>query len=88
MCEIGFEDLPQFFGTITPKRWKLSAALKGAGPLTIYALAKRRDQHYRSIYRDVATLTEWIFVEKDDQGRVCVPWDEIDLQLLLMRGAA
>ena len=88
MCEIGFEDLPQFLETLTPKRWKLRAALKEAGSLTIYALAKRRDRHYRNIYRDVATLTEWMLIEKDDQGRVFVPWDGIDLQLLLIRGAA
>lgn len=88
LCEIGFEDLPQFFETLTPKRWELIAALKEAGPLTIYALAKRLDRHYRNVYRDIVTLTEWMLAEKDDQGRVFVPWDEIDLQLLFMRGAA
>lgn len=69
----------KFFETLTPKRWELIAALKEAGPLTIYALAKRLDRHYRNVYRDVVTLTEWMLVEKDDHGRVFVPWDEIDL---------
>jgi predicted transcriptional regulator len=38
---IGSETMAQFGEVFTPKRWELVEALKAAGPLSIYALAKR-----------------------------------------------
>lgn len=85
---IGFESLPQFIETFTPKRWELISALKRTGPITIYALAKSLNRHYRNVHKDVTALLEWMVVEKDDQGRVYVPWDEIDVRLPLLMKAA
>jgi predicted transcriptional regulator len=83
LCEIGIDSLPQFLDVFTPKRWELIAMLRDAGPVTIYALAKRLKRHYRNVYKDVAKLREWMVIEKDESGRVFVPWDEIDLYLPL-----
>lgn len=83
LYEIGFERVPQFVETFTPKRWELIAALKASGPVTIYALAKRLKRHYRNVYKDVKALSEWMVIDKDDTGRVFVPWDEIDVRLPL-----
>lgn len=88
LCEIGFENLPQFIEIFTPKRWELIATLKQAGPLTIYALAKRLKRHYRNVHKDVAALSAWLVVEKNEAGHVFVPWDEIDVHLPLMQSAA
>jgi predicted transcriptional regulator len=87
-CEIGFETMAQFGEVFTPKRWELVEALKQAGPLTIYGLAKLLQRHYRNVYRDVAALTDWMVIEKDEQGRVHVPWDEIDVLWPLVKDAA
>jgi len=63
-------------------------ALKAAGPMTIYALAKRLNRHYRNVYKDVAILSDWLVISKDDSGKVYVPWDEIDVRMALATQAA
>src|SRR5260363_5011 len=82
---IGFETPPQFARVFTEKRWELIAALKDAGPLTIYALAKQLHRHYRNVYKDIQALMEWSVVEKDGDGHVSIPWDAIDVRLPLKR---
>lgn len=85
---IGFETMAQFGEVFTPKRWELVEALKLAGPLSIYALAKRLGRHYRNVYKDVAALAEWTVIEKDAAGHISVPWDEIDVRWPLVKRAA
>ena len=72
----------------TPKRWELVELLKLAFPLTIYALAKRLNRHYRNVHKDVSALIEWTVIEKNEAGRVFVPWDEIDVRWPLLKQAA
>lgn len=85
---IGFANMAQFGDVFTPKRWELVEALKASGPLSIYALAKHLERHYRNVHKDVSALMEWMVIEKDASGRVFVPWDEIDVRLPLNRDAA
>ena len=85
---IGFENMAQFGEVFTPKRWELVEALKGLGPVTIYALAKHLERHYRNVHKDVTKLMEWMVIEKDDAGRIFVPWDEIDVRWPLVKDAA
>jgi len=54
---------------------------------SFYALAKRLSRHYRNVHKDVSALREWLVVEKDENGRVFVPWDEIDVLLPLAKAA-
>lgn len=77
---IGFENMAQLSEVFTPKRWELAETLKSCGPITIYALAKKLDRHYRNVYKDVAALTEWMVIEKTEEGLVFIPWDEIDVR--------
>ena len=85
---VGFETMAQLNEVFTPKRWELVEALKAAGPLTIYVLAKHLGRHYRNVHKDVTALMEWTVIDKDEGGRVFVPWDEIDVRWLLTRQAA
>jgi len=82
---VGFRSMAQFGEVFTPKRWELVEALKAGGPMTIYALAKRIGRHYRNVYRDVTAMMEWTVIEKDAEGRVYVPWDEIEVRCPLGR---
>ena len=86
--EVGFENMAQFGAIFTPKRWELVEALKVAGPLTIYALAKRLGRNYKNVHGDVTALIEWLVIEKDEDGRVFVPWDEIDVLWPIAKQAA
>ena len=89
LCEVGFETMAQFGEVFTPKRFELVESLKAAGaPLSIYALAKRLSRHYRNVHKDVAALSEWMVIEKDESGKVFVPWDEIDVRWPLVKRAA
>jgi predicted transcriptional regulator len=85
---VGFNNMAQFGAVFTPKRWELVEALKTAGPLTIYALAKRLNRHYRNVHKDVTALMEWMVIEKDETDKVFVPWDEIAVRWPLLKQAA
>lgn len=80
---VGFEDVPQFAKVFTPKRWELITCLKQVGTVSIYELAKRLGRHYRNVHQDISLLMKWMVVEKDEDGKVLIPWDEIDVKLLL-----
>ncbi|MEZ5537180.1 MAG: hypothetical protein R3F02_16340 [Thiolinea sp.] len=84
---IGFETVPQFARVFTAKRWELISELKKLGAVSIYELAKRLDRHYRNVHQDVALLMEWLVIEKNGQGKIFVPWDEIDVRLPLQAAA-
>ena len=85
---VGFKNMAQFGEIFTPKRWELLEALKSSGPLTIYALTKRLGRHYRNVHKDVTALIEWMVIEKDESGKVFVPWDEIAVRCPLLKQAA
>ena len=88
LCGVGFETMAQFGAVFSPKRWELVEFLKASGPLTIYALAKSLSRHYRNVHKDVTALVEWMVIEKDESGKVFVPWDEIDVRWPLVKQAA
>lgn len=85
---IGFENMAQFGEVFTPKRWELVEALKAGGPMTIYALAKSLNRHYRNVHKDVSILSDWLVISKNESGKVYVPWDEIDVRMALAKQAA
>lgn len=80
---IGFETVPQFAKVFTAKRWELITVLKKLGAVSIYELAKQLDRHYRNVHQDVALLSEWLVIEKDESGKIMIPWDEIDVRMPL-----
>ena len=88
LCGVGFESMAQFGAVFTPKRWELVEFLKTEGAMSIYALAKRLSRHYRNVHKDVTALIEWLVIEKDESGKVFVPWDEIDVRWPLVKQAA
>jgi len=87
---VGFETMAHLGAVFTPERWELVEALKATGPLTMDALAKHLRRHDRNVCQDVTVLMEWMVIdqEEDGDGRVFVPWDEIDVRWLLTRRAA
>ncbi len=80
---VSFEQVGQLFGTLTPKRWELIAALRAAGPMTVADLARHLGRNYKNVHTDVQLLMEWMAVERDDDGLVGVPWTDIVVDLKL-----
>lgn len=78
---LSLEDLPAFSRTLTPARWALLENLKKDGPCSIYELAKRLGRDYKNVHTDATALLSLSLIEKDDQGRVRVPWDTVRAEL-------
>ncbi len=85
---VGFASLTQMLAVFTPKRLELVAELRERGPMSVAALARVLERDYKNVHGDVAALSEWLAVERDDDGNVFVPWDEIDFKLPLTRQVA
>lgn len=85
---VGFRTMAHFGEIFTPKRVALIEELKTHGAQSIYGLAKRLARNYSNVHADVGKLLEFGIVEKDEAGKVFVPWDEIDVQWPLQRLAA
>lgn len=85
---VGFESLAQMLATFTPRRLELIAALREQGPMSIAALSRTLERDYKNVHGDVSALIEWLAIERNDDGKVFVPWDEIDIKLPLTRQAA
>ena len=79
----GFSEIGLMLAVFTPKRWELIAALREAGPASVAELARRLQRHYKNVHADVKLLIEWMAIERGDDGRVCVPWSEIVVDMKL-----
>jgi predicted transcriptional regulator len=80
---LSFADLPLLAKNLTPARWDLLKALKKAGPLTIFALAKLLERDYKNVHTDVARLLDLQLLEKNQEGQVSVPWQAVRAELKL-----
>ena len=80
---LSFADLPLLVKNLSPARWELLKRLKGAGPLTIFALAKLLERDYKNVHTDVTRLVELKLADKDENGRVSVPWQAVRAELKL-----
>lgn len=73
---VSFPDLETFYRYCTPKRLQLLKELHKSGCVSINALARHLQRHYKNVFQDVKTLESAGLVEKTDKGQYCVPWDE------------
>src|ERR1039458_5202167 len=73
-----FEDARTFFRHITPRRFDLLEELHRCGPISINALAKLLKRNYKNVHEDVKALESISLIERGEDGRYSVPWDEIN----------
>lgn len=85
---IGFQDIGHMLAVFTPKRWDLLAALREIGPVTIAELARHANRDYKNVHNDIDRLIEWHAVEKDGQGRIFAPYDEVLVDVRMPEGRA
>jgi predicted transcriptional regulator len=76
-------DLPLLLKTLSPARWSLLEALRAAGPLSIYQLARRLGRDYKNVHTDVTQLSALGLIERDDDNRVLVPWNLLRAEWML-----
>jgi predicted transcriptional regulator len=82
-----FADMHMLLATLTSTRWALLEALKVCGPLSIYALAKSLGRNYSNVHSDARKLLALGLIEKNEEGKVFVPWDEIHADFTLKAAA-
>ncbi|KAB0671149.1 helix-turn-helix domain-containing protein [Oryzomonas sagensis] len=80
---IYFNDFKTLLRYITPKRLVLLETLHKAGAMSINALAKLLNRSYKNVYDDIKVLELVGLVERDEQKRIFVPWNEIATTLRL-----
>ncbi|MDH4412852.1 MAG: transcriptional regulator [Rhizobium sp.] len=83
-----FSSAAQLFSVISPKRWELIEGLQRLGPSTIRGLARALGRDVKRVHEDVSTLIDWGLIERDETGRVAVPFDEIEADFVLKGAAA
>lgn len=80
---VGFKNVSQMLSVFTEKRWDLLAALRANGPMSIAELARTVQRNYKNVHNDVERLTEWLAIEKNEQGKVFTPYSEITVDVHL-----
>lgn len=83
-----FSSASQLFSVLSPKRWELIEGLQGLGASSIRGLARALGRDVKRVHEDVSTLMDWGLVEKDEAGRVVVPFEEIEADFILKGAAA
>ena len=78
-----FESPAALFQAITPKRWGSIAALQAAGPLSLRALPRQLHRNVKRVHEDAHRLIEIGLIEKDDDGKLVVPFAEIRTDFVL-----
>ncbi len=74
---LSFESPSALFRVITPARWALIERLQALGPTSLRGLARALERDVKSVHRDIAALLAEGLVEKDENGKVLVPFARI-----------
>jgi predicted transcriptional regulator len=80
---LNFATAAQLFTELTPKRMELLDTLKRTGPQSVYRLAKLLGRNYSNVHAAVARLTELGLIAKNDEDKVFVPWDDVEIHVSL-----
>lgn len=79
--ELSFADLPTFLATFTTKRAELLSFLRSNGPTTIRRLASGLERDFKNTHTDVQLLKRLDLIKENEQRKVYVPWDEVDVDI-------
>jgi predicted transcriptional regulator len=78
---LNFSTPGELLGELPPKRLATLRAIKKAGAVSIYALAKGLGRNYSNVHADVQRLIEHGLIEKDADGRVFMPFEDVIVQV-------
>lgn len=79
VTKIYFSSVAQVFGIFNLKRWELIEQLQKIGPTSIRGLTRALGRDVRRVHDDVMVLIDWGIIEKNDDGKVLVPFDVIHI---------
>ena len=85
---LSFESAKALFSESTPARIDLLEALRQCGPCSVYALAKTVERNYSNVHTDVGKLEEHGLIRRAPDEQVFVPFESVEIHLILFRKAA
>ena len=80
---ISFETMDFLLRVLTPARWQLLRRLRRLGPCSVEFLAQELGRDYQAAHGDVVLLRDTGLLNKDDYGRIYVPWARITADIAL-----
>ena len=83
-----FESPAALFRVFSPARWTLIERLQELGPVSLRALARSLGRDVKSVHRDVKVLVEEEFIERNEAGRIHVPFARIHAEFEMAPAAA
>ena len=84
---IGVASIAQLSALLSPKRMELLRFVVQNPGLSVRALSKALKRDYKNVHSDVSGLEENHLVERDDDGKVSAPYDEIVIRAPLRDAA-
>jgi predicted transcriptional regulator len=84
---ISFESPAALFRLLSPTRWSVLSALQSRGNSGLRELARHMGRDPSSVLRDVNALMERGLIEKDEAGRLFVPYARIHTEFDLAKAA-
>ena len=84
---VEFESPAALFRTLSPKRWELVEALQRYGPIGLRELARQLARDVKRVHEDVHLLIGVGLIEKNDDGKLFVPFGEIRAGFVLRPAA-
>ena len=79
--QLDFPSPVELLAELPPKRLQILRELKSAGPLSVYALAKRLGRNYSNVHSDIQRLLAIGLVEKNSADQVLMPYEDIVVQV-------
>lgn len=74
---LDFATLGDLSAALTARRIAALRAVAVLGPTSVYAVAKHLARNYSNVHADVQKLLDHGLVEKMEDGRVVMPWDDV-----------
>jgi len=84
----GFASAAQLFAELRPSRMVLLEAIQRIGPISVPALAEQIGCEMSTVQADADKLIEHDLVHTDANGRLFVPWEQVQLRVNLPAGQA
>lgn len=84
---LSFESAAALFRLLTPARWNVLSALQARGNSGLRELARHMGRDPSSLLRDVNALVARGLIEKDEDGKLFVPYARIHTEFDLAKAA-
>lgn len=83
---IDFASVEVLWQVLTPRRWRLLQVMTGQGPLAIREVARRLGRDVKAVHGDVHALLTAGVLDRVEDGRVVLPYDEVHVDFTLQAG--